>query len=253
MTNKLKLKYFLLTIITISLCAITTAFPIKGGGIVVDLTYGLLLLIAFLFGGWICGISGVFGICLYNLLNNNTAWIALLGLVLGLSMGVMAWLTRKLFSKNSFDKSVPMIAAGSFFLGLGIIFTTARCCVGQYYTIPREEIQIIFNWPLYVLPFIIGATFIITAFINKKLPSYVTKPITYTAMIAPASMLVYSIVAILSSLRFKRTFVNEVANAFNHYISNFLISCYICILAAIVIYILSSLFIIFRRKIREAE
>lgn len=251
MTKKMKLKYFLITIVLIGLCILSTAFPIKTNKVVIDLTYGVLLLIAFLFGGWVCGISGVAGICLFNLLKNNSSWLSLLGLIIGLTFGVMAWLTKRWYDKESFDKSAPMIACGSFFLGIAIIFTTVRCCVGSYYVIRGIELAIQFYWPLYVLPWIIGVIFLVLAFFYKKTPEYVQKPLIYTSMIAPVSFTIYCLVAALCSLSTKLSFANSMANAYNNYIMNFLIAGFICILGAIVIYIGFALILKLRKYLKS--
>ena len=255
MTALSKLKYFIATIIFLVICVLTTAYQatinvdIKNGDVILNFTYAALFLCAFLFGGIVTGISGVFGICFYILLKNQSAWLALLGLIVGLTFAVITKLTSYLIDKNKLDKVALLISAGAFFIALGVIFTVARACNGEFYIVKNTTIFIVFHWMQYVLPYIIGVIFILIAIFNKKLKESLSNMFITAAFVSASVIVTYGITCFLCSIK-KIAFAQILANAYNNYFKNFFISLCLGLLIAMTLYVIGYLFLELRRKVR---
>ena len=255
MTALSKLKYVLATIFFLVICVLTTAYQAKvdtkldGIQVTLNFTYAALFVCAFLFGGIPTGIAGVFGICFYVLLKNQSAWLALLGLVIGLVFGIITKLTTYLIDTKKLDKRALYISAGVFFIAIGIIFTACKISFGDYYIVKNSTTFVRFYWPQYVLPYIIGALFIVAAIITNKLKDNLNQTLSIAAFVSTTLIVVYGIVCFLCSL--KNSFSLNLANAYNNYYRDFLISMFTCMLIALVIYILGYIALEIRIKIKN--
>lgn len=240
MTALSKLKYVLATIFFLVVCVLTTAYKLKvntkldGIQVILDFTYAALFMCAFLFGGITTGIAGVFGICFYVLLKNQSGWLALLGLVIGLVFGIIAKLTTYLIDSKKLDKKALLISAGAFFIAIGILFTTAKACFGDYYIVKNSSTFVRFYWPEYVLPYIIGVLFIVIAFISSKLKENLNQMFSIAAFVSTSAIVLYGIVCVLCSIK-NTPFGLTLANAYNTYFQNFIISIMVGLLIAIVL------------------
>lgn len=264
MTTRAKIKYAIATIVLFALFIITTAFKaskdvltsdgVKLTTVAIDFTYGLLFLAAFLFGGIVTGISSIFGVGLYILLNNKSPWLALIALVVGLTAGITVKLTSILFEKKKIDKRAILISAGIFFIAFGVVFTAARAMLGSYYALPiiGDKTRIYFLWPLYVLPYIVGAIFLVLAIFINKLQENVQQASVKAAFVSSSVFVMYTIIAFLCSLSRKLSMTKILANTYTNYLLNFYISGLIGILAAIVIYVIGYAVIEIRIRIKNA-
>ena len=254
MTALSKLKYVLATIFFLVACILTTAFQAKVNAkydtIMLNFTYAVLFVCAFLFGGVVTGLSGVFGICLYILLKNQSAWLALLGLVVGLVFGIITKLTTYLIDNKKLDKRALYISAGTFFISLGIIFTVAKALFGYYYVENTSEIYVRFYWPMYVLPYIIGAIFITAAIIMNKLKENINQMLSISAFVSTSLIVLYGIVSILCSIK-NFTFAGTLAKAYSTYYASFMVSILTGILIAMALYVLGVIVIEVRLKIKN--
>ena len=258
MTALSKLKYVLATVFFLVVCVLTTAYQLKVNTkldnvqVVLNFTYAALFVCAFLFGGITTGIAGVFGICFYVLLKNQSAWLALLGLVIGLVFGIIAKLTTYLIEKKKLDKSALFISAGAFFIAIGIVFTAAvmNATDHSYYIVKNSTTFIRFYWPEYVLPYIIGVMFIVIAFIHKKLKENLSQMFSISAFVSTSAITLYGIVCVLCSLK-NKTFSLILANAYNSYFQNFIISIMVGLLIAIVLYVIGYAIVEIRLKVKN--
>ena len=257
MTALSKLKYIIATIVFLVICVLTTAYQatvnvdIKDGNVIINFTYAALFVCAFLFGGVVTGISGVLGICFYVLLKNQSAWLALLGLVIGLVFAIFTKLTSYLVEKNKLDKKALLISAGAFFIALGIVFTAARACNSDgYYIIKNTTIFISFHWTQYVLPYIIGVIFIVAAIISGKLKDSLNNMFLTSAFVSTTAVVIYGLVSFLCSIR-KIAFVKILANTYINYFKNFYISLCIGLLIAMALYVIGYLVLELRIKIKN--
>ncbi len=254
MTALSKLKYVLATIFFLVVCILTTAFQAKVNAkydtVLLDFTYAALFTCAFLFGGITVGISGVFGICLYILLQNKSAWLALLGLIVGLVFGIITKLTTYLIENKKLDKRALYISAGVFFIALGIVFTVAKASFGYYYIEPTSETYVRFYLPMYVLPYIIGAIYIISAFVMNKLKENINQMLSISAFVSTSLIILYGIVSVLISIK-NYTFAATLAKAYSTYYSNFLISVLVGLLIAMALYVIGVIAIEIRLKFKN--
>ena len=254
MTALSKLKYVLATIFFLVACILTTAFQAKVNAkydtFMLNFTYAVLFVCAFLFGGVVTGISGVLGICLYILLKNQSAWLALLGLIVGLVFGIITKLTTYLIDNKKLDKRALYISAGAFFISLGIIFTVAKASFGYYYIEPSSEIYVRFYWPMYVLPYIIGVGFIVVAVIMNKLKENINQMLSITAFVSTSLIVMYGIVAVLCSIK-NTTFAGTLAKAYNTYYASFIVSVLVGLLIAVGLYIIGVVALEIRLKIKN--
>ena len=256
MTALSKLKYVLATIFFLVVCVLTTAYQLKvntkldGIQVVLDFTYAALFVCAFLFGGVVTGIAGVFGICFYVLLKNQSAWLALLGLVIGLVFGIITKLTTYLIETKKLDKRALLISAGAFFIAIGIIFTVAKANFGDFYIVKNSSTFIRFYWPEYVLPYIIGVIFIIAAIIMGKLKEKLNQMFAISAFVSTSAIVLYGIVCALCSIK-DTPFGLTLANAYNTYFQNFIISIMVGLLIAIVLYIIGYAIVEIRIKVKN--
>jgi len=254
MTALSKLKYVLATIFFLVVCILTTAFQadIKTSYdvVVLNFTFAALFLCAFLFGGIPTGIAGVLGVCLYILLKNQSAWLALLGLVIGLVFGIITKLTTYLIDNKKLDKKALLISAGAFFIGMGIVFTTARACFGSYYIEKSTEIFVRFYWPQYVFTYIIGALFIVAAIFIDKLKENLSQVACISAFVSTSAICLYGIVCVLCSIK-NTSFAGTLAKAYNTYFMNFSISIIVGLLIAVAVYALGYIAIEVRIKIKN--
>ena len=245
MTALSKLKYFIATIVFLVICILTTAYKAKIStnletfNLVLDFTFAALFVCAFLFGGIVTGISGVFGICLYILLKNQSGWLALLGLVIGLVFGIITKLTTYLIEKKKLDQRALLISAGVFFIAIGVVFTTFKICYGDYYILKNTTIYIRNHWVLYVLPYIIGVVFILGAIFLNKAKESIKQMFSISAFVSTSLVVLYGIVCVLCSIK-KVSFQVILANAYNNYFMNFFFSLCLGLIIAMVIYAIGS-------------
>ena len=255
MTALSKLKYFIATIVFLVLCVLTTAYQAKvntdveGVKIVINFTYAVLFVCAFLFGGIATGISGVLGICFYILLKNQSAWLALLGLVIGLVFGIIAKLTSYLISNNKLDKRALLISAGVFFIALGVIFMVAKISFGDFYIVKNTSIFIRFYWVEYVLPYIIGVIFILCAIFTNKMKDNMQETISIAAFVSSSAVVAYGLVCFLCSIK-KISFSRILANTYNNYFQNFFISLCIGLLIALALYVIGYVILELRKMLK---
>ncbi len=241
MTALSKLKYFIATIVFLVICILTTAYKAKIStnletfNLVLDFTFAALFVCAFLFGGIVTGISGVFGICLYLLLKNQSGWLALLGLVIGLVFGIITKLTTYLIEKKKLDQRALLISAGVFFIAIGVVFTTFKICYGDYYILKNTTVYIRNHWVLYVLPYIIGVVFILGAIFLNKAKESIKQMFSISAFVSTSLVVLYGIVCVLCSIK-KVSFQVILANAYNNYFMNFFFSLCLGLIIAMVIY-----------------
>lgn len=258
MTALSKLKYVLATIFFLVVCVLTTAYQLKVNTkldnvqVVLNFTYAALFVCAFLFGGISTGFAGVFGVCFYILLKNQSAWLALLGLVIGLVFGIITKLTTYLIEKKKLDKTALFISAGAFFIAIGIVFTAAvvNATDHSYYIVKNSSTFIRFYWPEYVLPYIIGVMFIVLAFVHKKLQENLSQMFSIAAFVSTSAIVLYGIVCVLCSIK-NYTFALTLARAYNNYFQNFIISISMGLLIAIVLYLIGYAVIEIRIKIKN--
>lgn len=255
-----KLKYFIATIVFLVICILTTAYQakintnIEGVQIVLNFTFAALFVCAFLFGGIVTGISGVFGICLYVLLKSqkNSGWLALLGLVIGLVFGIITKLTINLIEKKKLDQKALLINAGIFFIAIGIVFTTIKIIhPSDFYIVKNTSTYIYFHWSLFVLPYILGATFILAAIFLNKAKENIRRMFSISAFVSTSAIVLYGIVCVLCSIK-KISFSLILANAYNNYFKNFLFSICLGLIIAMVIYAIGNVIIEVRRAIKNA-
>ena len=255
MTALSKLKYVLATIFFLVACILTTAFQAKinssNSEVMLNFTFAVLFVCAFMFGGITTGISGVLGICLYLLLKDKSGWLALLGLIVGLVFGIITKLTTYLIENKKLDKRALFISAGVFFISLGIIFTVAYAkFAGHYYIEASSETFVRIYKSEIVLPYIIGCLFLVAAVITNKLKENLNQMLSITAFVSTTLIVVYGIFSILCSIK-KYTFAGTLAKAYSTYYANFLISILVGILIAVVLYILGVRVIEVRLKIKN--
>ena len=256
MTALSKLKYVLATIFFLVVCVLTTAYQLKvntkldGIQVILDFTYAALFVCAFLFGGIVTGIAGVFGICFYVLLKNQSGWLALLGLVIGLVFGIITKLTTYLIDSKKLDKRALLISAGAFFIAIGVIFTVAKACFGDFYIVKNSSTFIRFYWPEYVLPYIIGVMFIAIAIVLGKLKENINQMFAISAFVSTSLIVLYGIVCVLCSIK-DTPFGLTLANAYNTYFQNFIISVMVGLLIAIVLYVIGYAIVEIRIKVKN--
>ncbi|MBP5446016.1 MAG: hypothetical protein J6Y28_07600 [Acholeplasmatales bacterium] len=256
MTALSKLKYFIATIVFLVICVLTTAYQAKVNTdvedvkIIINFTYAALFLACFLFGGVVAGISGVVGVCFYILLKNQSAWLALLGLVVGLVFGIITKLTSYLISKNKLDKRALLISAGVFFIALGAIFTTASICFPEgFYIVKNTEVFVRFYWVEYVLPYIIGVIFIASAILINKMKENLSEMVCISAFTSSSLIVCYGLVSFLCSIK-KISFSRILANTYNNYFQNFYISLCIGLLIAMALFVIGYIVIELRRTVK---
>lgn len=257
MTALAKFKYFIATIVFLVICVLLTAFQasintnVPGLTIVLNFTYAALFLCAFLFGGIVTGISSILGICLYILLKDQSAWLALLGLVVGLVFGIITKLTTYLIDKKKIDNRALLISAGAFFLAIGIVFTAIKIIYpADYYIISNSTTFIRFHWVQFVLPYIIGVAFILAAIFLNKMKENIKQMFVIGGFTSTSLIVVYGIVCVLCSIR-KIAFRLILANAYNAYFQDFLISVCLGLIIAMAIYSIGTTIIEVRRAIKN--
>lgn len=256
MTALSKLKYFIATIVFLVICILTTAYQakvntnIEGVQIVLNFTFAALFVCAFLFGGIVTGISGVFGICLYILLKNQSAWLALLGLVIGLVFGIITKVTTYLIERKKLDQRALLISAGVFFIACGIVFTTVKICFGDFYIVKNTSKYIYFHWSLFVLPYILGLTFILEAIFLNKTKENIRQMFCISAFVSTSAIVLYGIVCVLCSIK-KISFGLILANAYSDYFMSFYFSLCLGLIIAMVIYAIGNVVIEVRRAIKN--
>lgn len=256
MTALSKLKYFIATIVFLVICVLLTAYQAKvntnvsGVQIIINFTYAALFLCAFLFGGITTGIAGVAGICLYILLKNQSAWLALLGLVVGLVFGIITKLTQYLIEKKKLDQRALLISAGAFFIAIGIIFTACKISFGDFYILKNTSIFIRFYWVEYVLPYIIGVVFILAALFLNKIKENVKEMFLISAFTSTVLIVCYGIVCFLCSIK-KISFAKILANTYNTYFQNFLISVCLGLIIAMTLYAIGVVVLEVRKVIKN--
>lgn len=252
-----KLKYFIATIVFLVICILTTAYKAKIGTnidtfkIVLDFTFAALFVCAFLFGGIVTGISGVFGVCLYILLKNQSAWLALLGLIIGLVFGIITKLTTYLIERKKLDQKALLISAGVFFIACGIIFTAVKVIYpDDFYIVKNTSKYIYFHWSLFVLPYILGLAFIGEAIFLNKTKENIRQMFCISAFVSTSAVAVYGIACVLCSIR-KISFSLILANAYSTYFVNFFFSLCFGLIIAMIIYALGNVVIEVRRAIKN--
>ena len=252
-----KLKYFIATIVFLVICILTTAYQakvntnIEGVQIVLNFTYAALFVCAFLFGGIVTGLSGVFGICLYILLKNQSAWLALLGLVIGLVFGITTKLTTYLIERKKLDQRALLISAGAFFLACGIVFTTVKICnPDDFYIVKNTSVYLYFHWSLFVLPYILGVAFILAAIFLNKAKENIRQMFCISAFVSTSAIVFYGIVCVLCSIK-KMSFSLILASAYNNYFQGFFFSICLGLIIAMVIYAIGNVVIEVRRAIKN--
>ena len=241
MTILSKFKYFIAAIVFLVICILTTAYQAKintnvpGLTLVLNFTYAALFICAFLFGGVVTGISSILGICLYVLLKNQSAWLALLGLIIGLVFGIITKLTIYLMDKKKIDQRALFISAGVFFIAIGIVFMSANIAFGNYYIISNTTIFIRFHWMQYVLPYIIGLVFIAEAIFMNKTKENIKRMFSISAFVSTSAIVLYGLVSFLCSIK-KITFGVILANTYNNYFQNFFVSICLGLIIAMTLY-----------------
>lgn len=255
MTALSKLKYVLATIFFLVACILTTAFQAKINCkydvVVLNFTYAVLFTSAFLFGGVVTGIAGVFGISMYVLLKNQSAWLALLGLVIGLVFGIITKLTTYLIDNKKLDKKALLISAGVFFIALGVIFTVAYASFDGHYYIEQSSSIFVRIYPAqFVLAYIIGVMFICSAVFINKFKENLQDMASIAAFVSTSAIVVYGIVCWLSSIK-NTSFAGTLAKAYKTYFLDFSISIMAGLLIAVAIYILGVVALEIRLKIKN--
>ncbi len=256
MTALSKLKYFIATIVFLVICILTTAYKatihtnLETFNLVLDFTLAALFVCAFLFGGIVTGISGVFGICLYILLKNQSGWLALLGLVIGLVFGIITKLTTYLIEKKKLDQKALLISAGAFFIAIGIIFTAFKITFGDYYILKNTTVYIRNHWSLYTLPYIIGVVFILAAIFLNKAKESIRQMFSIAAFTSSSLVVLYGIVCVLCSIK-NTSFSVTLARAYNTYFLNFFFSLCLGLIIAMVIYAIGVVILEVRKVIKN--
>ena len=241
MTALSKFKYFIATIVFLVICILTTAYQSKinadsnGLILVLNFTYAALFICAFLFGGIVTGFSSILGVCLYILLKNQSAWLALLGLIVGLVFGIITKVTTYLMDKKKIDQRALFISAGAFFIAIGIVFMSATICFGKYYIVSNTEIFIRFHWTQFVLPYIIGVAFIVEAIFINKTKENIKQMFSISAFVSTSAIVLYGLVSFLCSIR-KVAFGVILANTYNDYFQNFFVSLCLGLIIAMTLY-----------------
>lgn len=256
MTALSKLKYVLATIAFLVICVLTTAYQAKintnvdGVKIIIDFTFAALFICAFLFGGVVTGISGVFGICFYILLKNKNAWLALLGLVIGLVFGIITKLTLYLIEKKKLDQKALLISSGFFFIAIGIIFTACKINFGDFYIVKNTSVFVRFYWIEYVLPYIIGVVFILAAIFLNKTKENIRQMFLIAAFTSTVLIVMYGLVSFLCSIK-KISFSLILANTYNNYFQNFLISVCLGLVIAMTLYAIGVVVLEVRKAVKN--
>ena len=241
MTALSKLKYLIATIVFLVICILTTAYQAKintdvaGLTLVLNFTYAALFVCAFLFGGIVTGVSSILGICLYILLKNQSAWLALLGLIIGLVFGIITKLTTYLIEKKKLDQRALLISAGAFFIAVGIVFMSANIAFGSYYIVRNTTIFVRFHWTQYVLPYIIGLVFIVEAIFMNKTKENLKQMFSISAFVSTSAIVLYGLVSFLCSIR-KISFGIILANTYNTYFQSFFVSICLGLIIAMALY-----------------
>ena len=258
MTALSKLKYFIATIVFLVICVLLTAFQasidtnVPGLTIVLNFTYAALFVCAFLFGGIVTGVSSILGICLYILLKNQSAWLALLGLVVGLVFGIITKLTTYLIDKKKIDQRALLISSGAFFIAIGIIFTAIKVIYpNDYYILKNTSTFIRFHWIQFVLPYIIGVAFILAAIFLNKMKENIKQMFIISGFVSTSAIVVYGITCVLCSIKKSLTFSMILARAYNTYFQSFLVSISLGLIIAMVIYSIGTVILEVRRTIKN--
>ena len=257
MTALSKLKYFIATIVFLVICVLLTAFQAKidtnvsGLTIVLNFTYAALFVCAFLFGGIVTGVSSILGICLYILLKNESAWLALLGLVVGLVFGIITKLTTYLIDRKKIDQRA-LISSGVFFIAIGIIFTAIKINYpNDYYILKNTTTFIRFHWIQFVLPYIIGVAFIVAAIFLNKMKENIRQMFIISGFVSTSAIVVYGIVCVLCSISKNLTFSLILARAYNTYFQSFLVSISLGLIIAMAVYAIGTAVLEVRRIIKN--
>ena len=254
-----KLKYFIATIVFLVICILLTAYQAKinttveGVQIALNFTYCALFVCAFLFGGIVTGIAGVAGVCLYILLKDQSAWLALLGLVIGLVFGIITKITTSLMDRKKLDQRALLINGGIFFIAVGVVFTAAmiNATDNTYYIVKNSDTYIYFHWSLFVLPYILGATFILAAIFLNKTKESIRRMFCISAFVSSSAIVLYGIVCVLCSIK-KISFSLILANAYNTYFQGFFFSICLGLIIAMIIYAIGNVIVEVRRAIKNA-